>query len=107
MKQSTRLNQQEMVKIESVLQTTLFPITPRQQFVQDLRQRLMTTSFPSPIANRLSSPQGWLIIVLFFAGATVFVSISLRLIIGLLAGLSLLHMSHQEQPKTQTGVAIN
>ena len=107
MKQSTRLNQQEMVKIESVLQTTLFPVTPRQQFVQDLRQRLMNTSFPSQIANRLSYPQGWLIVVFFFVGATVMVSIGLRFIIGLLVGLSLIQMSRQELPETQTDMAVN
>ncbi len=93
----------DLHKIESRLADTMRPVAPRQEFVDDLRSRLMAHRSLSAqdiiIQNKQAVPRGW-IVAGGVVGSLLMLIVSIRGLLSI-AGLISLFVQQRRQPATQ------
>ncbi len=93
----------DLTKLESRLAKTLRPIAPRQEFVDDLRSRLMAHQALSTqnivIQEKQAVPRGWLVAG-GVVGSLLMLIVSIRGLLSI-AGLIGLFMQERRQPASQ------
>ncbi len=101
----------DLEKIEARLAAAMQPVSPRAEFVSDLRARLLKSApAPSPtlqldIAGKANSPRGWLVAG-GVAGSAVMLIIGLRGLLSIVGLIGLLLQRRQsEEPLPATSPA--
>jgi len=93
----------DLSKLESRLAESLRPIAPRQEFVDDLRSRLLTHRSLSAqdivIQNKQAVPRGW-IVAGGVVGSLLMLIVSIRGLLSI-AGLISLFVQQRRQPASQ------
>jgi len=85
-----RLNSQEILSLEEKLKETFYPITPRKEFVENLNNRLMATSFEPDRVRLKNETQNRFVFVSGFIGGLLIILTGIRAIISITGGISLL-----------------
>ena len=94
-----KLTEPDLMNIETILKSTLKPVTPRPEFVQELRRGLMSHSIPGKNGSKHESENNIMLVVFSFLGAAFLLSLGIRAIASLVGLLGLWHFSRQPQPK--------
>ncbi len=90
-------NRWDLPDIESVLQSSLKPVAPRPEFIQNLHRGLMEFTFPEPEPSALEMKKAALFALLGFVGVALVFSLWIRLIMVVISMLGMLHVSHRKK----------
>lgn len=93
-----KLSGEEMMRIETILGTVMQPVTPRQEFIYSLRERVLATSFPEAEKTEKQAKQNIVMLVLSLMGVTIILGVWIRVIVSLLKMIGLNHNSNR-RPK--------
>jgi hypothetical protein len=87
----------DLLNIESILQTSLKPITPRPEFIHDLQKGLMEYSLPGDDEVDVDLKKAFLYAFFGFAGLVFVFSIWLRLVLVVISTLGMIQSSRQKR----------
>jgi hypothetical protein len=83
----------DLVDIESILQSSLRPVSPRPEFIQSLHKGLMEYTFPLPETSAYDLRKTIIFAVLGFASMVLALSLWVRLILVILSALGMIQSS--------------
>jgi hypothetical protein len=90
------INDQEIAKFESLLESYLQPVTPRADFVRQLRRRLLDVSRPSVKIPGTNYIRYGLIAGASLAGSFLVVATGIRAVMTVLGALGIIHFVKQQ-----------
>ena len=76
-----KLSGEEIMNVETILGTVLQPVTPRQEFVASLRERVLAYSFPGSEDIEKQSRKNILVLLLSLMGVTIILGVWIRLVL--------------------------
>jgi hypothetical protein len=99
-RQSSQLKEEQLPKVESFLESTFKPVSPRPDFVTGLRNRLTD----SEIGNKSSDSNLYLLLMIMgaLAATVLLVSGLVRLLVELLGALSILRLANRQADRNKT-----
>lgn len=77
------LSGEEIMNIETVLGSIMQPVTPRQEFVKSLRERVLMYSFPEAEEIDKQVNKNILVLLLSLMGATLVLGVWIRVVLSL------------------------
>lgn len=86
-------NQKDLLDIESILQASLQPVSPRPEFIRNLQKGLMEYSYPTGDSSKVDLKKAILFAFLGLTGMVFIFSIWLRLIIVIISALGMIQSS--------------
>jgi hypothetical protein len=86
-------NRRDLVDIESILQSSLKPISPRPEFIQNLQKGLMEYSFPQLEASGVDLKKAIFFALVGFTGLVFVFSLWVRLIVVIISTLGMIQSS--------------
>jgi len=89
----------DLLDIESILQSSLKPISPRPEFIQSLHRGLMEYTFPQPEASDFDIKKALIFALLGFVSLVFVISLWIRLIVVIISTLGMIQSS---KPKKVT-----
>ncbi len=88
-----------LIDIESILQTSLKPVSPRPEFIQDLHKGLMEYTFPELESSGYDIKKPLLFALVGMAGMLVIVSLWVRLLLVILSTIGMIQSAkHRKMP---------
>jgi hypothetical protein len=92
----SRMDNQEIAELESLLDTYLQPVTPRADFVRQLQQRLLDVSRPTVKIPGKNYIKYGLIAGASLAGSLLVVTTGIRAVMAVLGALGIIHFVKQQ-----------
>jgi hypothetical protein len=86
-----------LLDIESILQTSLKPVSPRPEFIQSLHRGLMDYTFPQPESSEFDFKKTILFALVGFLSMVFVVSMWVRLIMVIISTLGMIQSSKQKK----------
>ncbi len=83
----------DLLDIESILQASLKPVSPRPEFIHTLHKGLMEYTFPQPESSELNLPRLFIIAMISFFSLAFVLSIWIRLVIVIISALGMIQSS--------------
>jgi len=93
----------DISEFESRLESALKPVRPPDEFVRDLRQKLLSQMEEGQRGKKLSTKNLYLLILTGMLSVVLVVATALRLIVSLLLGIKLFSRIRSSRDKKQTG----
>jgi hypothetical protein len=90
----------DLLDIESILQSSLHPVSPRPEFIQSLHKGLMEYTFPLRETSGYDLRKTILFAVLGFASMVFALSLWVRLLLVILSTLGMIQSSKGKRAKT-------
>ncbi len=90
-------NSMDLPDIESILQSSLKPVSPRPEFIQSLHRGLMEYTFPDSGASELELKKAALFALLGLASLAFIFSLWIRLILIIISTLGMLQTARQKK----------
>jgi hypothetical protein len=87
----------DLLDIESILQSSLKPVSPRPEFIQDLHKGLMEYTFPSPDDSALELRKTALFALAGLVSLIFVFSLWIRLIMVIISTLGMIQTSRQKK----------
>jgi len=87
----------DLLDIETILQSSLKPVSPRPEFIQSLHKGLMEYTFPQPESSEYDYKKTVLFALVGFASIAFVFSLWIRLILVLLSTFGMLESSKRKQ----------
>jgi hypothetical protein len=75
---------EEIMNIETILGAVMHPVTPRQEFVHSLRERVLTNTFAEAEIIENQAKKNITVLVLSLMGVTIVLGVWIRVVISLL-----------------------
>ena len=88
-------HKRDLLDIESILQSSLKPISPRPEFIQSLQKGLMEYTFPQTELSEIDQKKVILFAFVGFTGLVFVFSLWVRLIIVIISTLGMIQSSKQ------------
>jgi hypothetical protein len=85
------------LEIESILQSSLKPVSPSPEFIRNLQKGLMEYSFPPDETTEIDLKKALVFAFLGFAGLVFVVSLWVRLIVVIISTLGMIQTSRQKK----------
>ena len=86
----------DLLDIESILQSSLKPVSPRPEFIQSLQKGLMEYTFPQPASSEIDLKKTILFALFGFAGMVFVFSLWVRLIVVIISTLGMIQSSRHK-----------
>jgi len=90
---SRRHYRRDLLDIETILQSSLKPVSPRPEFIRNLQRGLMEYSFPQPEASGMDLKKTLLFALFGFTGLVFIFSLWVRLIVVIISTIGMLQSS--------------
>jgi len=90
-------HKRDLLDIESILQSSLKPISPRPEFIQSLQKGLMEYTFPQTELSEIDQKKVILFAFVGFTGLVFVFSLWVRLIIVIISTLGMIQSSKQNK----------
>ncbi len=87
----------EILNVESILQSSLKPVSPRPEFIKSLEKGLMDYTFPPEESMEVDLKKALLFAFLGLAGLALFFSLWIRLIVVIISTLGMIQSSRQKR----------
>ncbi len=87
----------DLVDIESILQTSLQPVSPRPEFIQNLHKGLMEYSFPELETSGIDIKKPLLFALVGMVGMFFIVSLWIRLLLVILSTIGMIQSSKRRK----------
>jgi hypothetical protein len=100
-----KLDDQEVTELETMLDATLLPITPRPGFVQELRYGLLNYS-PVSISREPKFHERILLVLAGIFSIAFFISMSIQSIVAIIGAISMLHYFRRQTQKKRITTTI-
>lgn len=100
-----RKSKRDLLDIESILQSSLKPVSPRPEFIQNLHRGLMEYTFPEPGTSEFDVKKTAIIALVGLVSLVFVFSLWIRLIVVIVSTLGMLQASRQK--KAVHGAAQN
>ncbi len=71
------------MNVETILGAVMHPVTPRQEFVHSLRERVITNAFPEAVIIENQAKKNITVLVLSLMGVTIILGVWIRVVISL------------------------
>jgi flagellar biosynthesis protein FliP len=91
----------DLLNVENILQSSLKPVSPRPEFIQNLHKGLMEYSFPEQDSSEVDIKKAVLIATLGFASLVLMISVWVRLIVVIISALGILQTARQRKALKQ------
>jgi len=91
----------DLLNVENILQSSLKPVSPRPEFIQNLHKGLMEYSFPEQNSAEVDIKKAVLIATLGFASLVLMISVWVRLVVVIISALGILQTSRQRKALKQ------
>ncbi len=89
----------ELPDIETALESSLKPVRPRPEFIQNLHRGLMEFTFPEPASSGLEIKKAAMFALVGFVGLALVFSLWIRLIMVVISTLGMLQVSKQKKSR--------
>jgi hypothetical protein len=89
-------NRKDLFDIETILQSSLKPVSPRPEFIKDLQKGLMEYSFPQVDSSEVDLKKTILFAMVGLTGMVFVFSIWVRLIIVIISALGMIQSSKKK-----------
>jgi hypothetical protein len=86
----------DLLDIESILQSSLKPVSPRPEFIQSLQKGLMEYTFPQPESSEIDLKKTILFAWFGFAGMVFVFSLWVRLIVVIISTVGMIQSSRHK-----------
>src|SRR4030067_3471151 len=86
-------HKRDLLDIESILQSSLKPISPRPEFIQSLQKGLMEYTFPQSESSEVDLKKVIFFALAGFSGMVFFISLWVRLIVVIISTLGMIQSS--------------
>ncbi len=83
--------------IESILQSSLKPVSPRPEFIQNLHKGLMEYTFPQLESSEFRFKKGYIFALVGFVSMVFVVSLWIRLIVVIISTLGMIQSSKRKK----------
>jgi hypothetical protein len=83
----------DLLDIESILQSSLKPVSPRPEFIQNLHRGLMEYTFPEPESSEIDLKKAAIFALVGFVSLLFVLSLWIRLIVVIISTLGMLQSS--------------
>jgi len=90
-------HKRDLLDIESILQSSLKPISPRPEFIQSLQKGLMEYTFPQTELSEIDQKKVILFAFVGFTGLIFVFSLWVRLIVVIISTLGMIQSSKQNK----------
>jgi hypothetical protein len=90
-------HKRDLLDIESILQSSLKPISPRPEFIQSLQKGLMEYTFPQTESSEIDQTKVILFAFVGFTGLIFVFSLWVRLIVVIISTLGMIQSSKQNK----------
>ncbi len=87
----------EILNIESMLQSSLKPVSPRPEFIKNLEKGLMDYTFPQEENLEFDLKKALIFAFLGLAGLVLFFSLWIRLIVVIISAMGMIQSSRQKR----------
>ena len=94
-----RVAPEHLTEMENVLGAALEPVTPRPEFILNLRRGLMNYSFPEPETDKTEIARNALLVLAGAVGTVVLFSLGVRVVAAVVSALGLLQYSSRNLPR--------
>jgi hypothetical protein len=88
-----RRYRRDLLDIETILHSSLKPVSPRPEFIQNLQKGLMEYTFPQPESSEIDLKKALIFALLGFSGLVFIFSLWVRLIVVIISTLGMLQSS--------------
>ena len=92
----------DIMDIETILQSSLKPVSPRPEFIQTLHKGLMEYSFPLPESSEYDIKKTIVFALVGFASLVFVFSLWIRLILVILSALGMIESSKRGKGSSET-----
>lgn len=86
------LSGNEIMSMEAMIGSALLPVTPRQEFVRSLRQRVLAYTLPETEKIEVQTKKSIIVLVLSLMGVSIILGVWIRVVVSL---LKLFGMEHK------------
>ena len=90
-------NKKDLLDIETILQSSLKPVSPRPEFIQSLQRGLLDYSFPSSESTDLDIRKMLLFVFIGFVSMVFIFSLWIRLIVVVISSIGMLQTSKRKK----------
>ncbi len=90
-------NRRDLIDIETILQSSLKPVSPRPEFIQSLHRGLMEYTFPEPDASDFDLKKTAIFAVVGVVSLLFVFSLWIRLIVVIITTLGMLQVSGRKK----------
>lgn len=87
----------DMLDIESILQSSLKPVSPRPEFIQNLHRGLMEYTFPQPEPSDFDLKKAIVFALVGFLSMVFVISLWIRLIVVIISTLGMIQSSKRKK----------
>jgi len=87
----------DLLDIESILQSSLKPVSPRPEFIQNLHRGLMEYTFSQPESSDFDLKRAIIFALLGFVSMIFIISLWIRLIVVVISALGMIQSSKQKR----------
>ncbi len=91
-------NSRDLLDIETILQSSLKPVSPRPEFIQNLHRGLMEYTFSDPDASEIDLKKTAIFALLGLVSLVFVFSLWIRLIVVIISALGMLQGSRRKKP---------
>ena len=93
---SRKRHHRDLLDIETILQSSLKPVSPRPEFIQSLQKGLMEYTFPPAEGSAIDLKKAFFFAVLGFTGLVFVFSLWVRLLVVIISTLGMLQSSKRK-----------
>jgi len=93
---SRKRHHRDLLDIETILQSSLKPVSPRPEFIQSLQKGLMVYTFPPAEGSAIVLKKAFFFAVLGFTGLVFVFSLWVRLLVVIISTLGMLQSSKRK-----------
>jgi hypothetical protein len=90
-------HRRDILDIESILQSSLKPVSPRPEFIRNLQKGLMDYSFPQTESSEIDLKKVVMFAVIGFTGLVLILSLWVRLIVVIISTLGMIQSSNKKK----------
>jgi hypothetical protein len=90
-------NRRDILDIESILQSSLKPVSPRPEFIRNLQKGLMDYSFPQTESSEVDLKKAVMFAVIGFTGLVFMFSLWVRLIVVIISTIGMIQSSNKKK----------
>ncbi len=94
--QSKSKSSERLMELETLLSAVIKPVTPRPEFIHDLRDSLINHSYPESKPNKKGVLQSFLLVLVGAASTVVVFSVGMRIMAAVVGVLGLLRFSGRQ-----------
>lgn len=92
----------DLMDVETILQSSLKPVSPRPEFIQTLHKGLMGYTFPQPESSEYDLKKTIIFALVGFASLVFVFSLWVRLILVILSALGMLQSSRRKKETNES-----